>query len=65
MRGGVSVGRVEGDLTCVRRAVINRVGCGDMGHDDRTFAETCQVFARGESPGDETCPCGEGERGER
>ncbi|MBI5841217.1 MAG: hypothetical protein HZB19_14055 [Chloroflexi bacterium] len=34
MRGRASVG-VGGDLTCLTRAVINRVRCGDVGHDER------------------------------
>jgi hypothetical protein len=24
--------------------VVNRVACGDGGHDERGFAETCQVL---------------------
>jgi len=35
-----------GDLTCLTRAVIKRVRCGDTCHDDQTFAETGQVFVR-------------------
>ena len=31
--GGWAWGESEGDLTCLTRAVINRVGCVDMGHD--------------------------------
>jgi hypothetical protein len=37
-------GGVGGNLTCLIRAVVNRVACEDMDHDDRTLAETCQVL---------------------
>ena len=66
MRGRASVGRGGGDLTCLTRAVINRVGCGDTRHDDQTFAETCQVFVReGSLLAVRPVPCGGGRaRGE-
>ena len=60
------MGRGGGDLTCLTRAVINRVGCGDTRHDDQTFAETCQVFVReGSLLAVRPVHAGEGGRGER
>jgi len=31
--------------TCLIRAVVNHNARTDIGHDNRTFAETCQVFS--------------------
>ena len=36
--------RAGADLTCLTRAVINQNDCVDARHDDRTYAETCQVL---------------------
>ena len=36
--------RARADLTCLTRAVINQNDCVDARHDDRTYAETCQVL---------------------
>ena len=47
--GGERARGEGGDLTCLTRAVIKRVRCGDTRHDDQTFAETCQVLCAGQN----------------
>jgi len=37
-------GVLLGNLTCLIRAVADQSHRMDMRHDDRTFAETCQVL---------------------
>ena len=59
--GGERARGEGGDLTCLTRAVIKRVRCGDTCHDDQTFAETGQVFVReGSLLAVRPVPCGGG-----